>query len=79
MSLRFTRGALYGCLVSVGQAKSNVFGNGAGKEEDILLNRRNLRAQRLQIPIAGVNTINQDTAVVGIKNPVDQAGECCFA
>ena len=60
-------------------AESDVFGQGARKEEDILFDGRDLGAQRFHVPIAHIDIIDQDTAVPGIKNAVDQARERRFA
>ena len=66
-------------LAGAGAAKGDVLGQRAREQEDILLDGRDLRAQRLQAPVAHVDAIDQHAAGIGIEDAVDQPGECGLA
>src|SRR5216683_4563059 len=81
--LGISRCLLNRCLVRpLPQSIGDILPYGAREEEDILLDGRNLRAQRVQAPLAHVDAINQNAALVDVINAIDQlrkralAGPC---
>src|SRR6266699_3149072 len=69
---------IFRCLLNrrlvrpLSQSIGDILPDGAREEEDILLDGRNLRAQRVQAPLAYVDAINQDAALVDVINAIDQ-------
>src|SRR5947209_5732781 len=61
------------------QTIGDILLNGARKKEDILLNGRNLRTQRIQAPLAHINTIDKDASLINIIDTIDQFRERTFA
>ena len=57
------------------QAKGNILVDGPRKEENILFDGRDLRAQRIEIPVAHIDPIDQDAPFVHIVGAVDQLGQ----
>src|SRR5258708_1150539 len=56
----------------------NVLSDWGGKEKDILLDRRDLRAQCIQAPGVYLYTINQNTSCIDIIDAIDQLGQGTF-
>src|SRR6266699_3897914 len=54
------------------QSIGDILSDGTREEKDILLDGRNLRAQRVQAPLAYVDAVNQDAAFVDVINAIDQ-------
>ena len=74
MCLRLARGRFDLLLRHrLARAKRNVLGNRAREQEDILLDRRDLRAQAVHTPFAHVNAVDQHAARAGVEGAVDQA------
>ncbi len=59
----------------LGQAKPDILINRPGKEEDILFNGRDLRAERIELPVAHIDPIDENPSFVHIVGPVDQLGQ----
>jgi hypothetical protein len=57
------------------QPKGDVFGHGAGEEEDVLLDDGDLRTQAVQVPFTHIHTVNEDAAAIHIIRPVHQLGQ----
>ena len=53
-------------------SEGDIIRDGTGEEEDILLDDRDLRAQRGQVPIAHIHAIDQDRPTGGVVGAVDQ-------
>ena len=79
MRLSFASRLLDGFLAGVGIAKGDVLGQGAGEEEHVLLDGRDLRTQRFQAPVAHVQAINQHPPAVHVEYAVDELSEGGFA
>ena len=75
MRLSLAGGALDVFLGRFGHAKGDVLGDGARKEKDVLLDGRDLGAQRFQFPVAHVDPIDQYLSALHVKNAIDQSGE----
>ena len=56
------------------RAKGDIFGNGAGEEEDVLFNCADLGAQAIHAPLAYIDAIDQHMAAGGVKGAVEQFG-----
>src|SRR5579883_2994212 len=73
VGLRVSRGPLNRRLVHLlAHAVGNVLGHRAREEENILLDGRDLRAQRVQAPVAHVHAIHQDAPAIHVVDAVDQ-------
>src|SRR5439155_20302564 len=77
-------GIFGGCLYCIAicfltETVGDVFRNRAREQEDVLLNRRDLLAQRIQVPVAHINAIDKHTPIVNIIDAVDQLGERTLA
>ena len=59
--------------------QGDVLGDGAREEEDILLDGRDLRAQRVQAPVAHIHAVDQDAPLVHIVDAIDQLGQRALA
>jgi hypothetical protein len=66
-------------LGGAGLAKGDVLRNRAAEEKNILLDDRNLPAQRLQIPGAHIDAVDRDRAAVGVVDAIDQLGDRALA
>src|SRR6266487_1214967 len=64
---------------SLSQPVGDILPNGAREEEDILLDSRYLRAQRVQAPLAHIDAVNQDVPFIDIINAIDQLRERALA
>jgi len=56
-------------------AERDVLAHGTREEEGVLLDGRNLRAQRLQAPVAHIHPIHQHPATVRVEDAVDEPGQ----
>src|SRR5690625_103916 len=60
-------------------AEGDVLRDGTREEEDVLLNDRDLLAQRLHVPVPQVDTVDQDAALLRVVAPVHQLDERALA
>ena len=80
VSLRFLGGLFDLCLAyRFAGTKGDILGNRTREEKDILLNRRDLRAQAVHAPFTHINTIDQYLASGRIKGTVQQFGQRALA
>ena len=80
MGLGITRGLLDRLAIgSLAEAESDVLGDAARKEKDILLDGRDLRAQPVQAPVAHVDSVDQDTTGADVIGAIDQLGQRALA
>src|SRR5260370_41633957 len=56
----------------------NILGDRAREEKDVLLDRRDLRAQGIQVPIAYINVIDQDAPGLHVVEAIDQFSKCAL-
>jgi len=66
-------------LRRTGLAERDILAQRPRKQEGILLDERNLGAQRFQVPVAHVDAIDRDRAAIDIEDAVDQPGQGRFA
>ena len=57
------------------QPKGDVLADRAREEEDILLDGRDLRAQRCHVPVAHIDAVDQDAPAADVVDAVDQLGQ----
>src|ERR1700737_1872732 len=57
----------------------DIIGNRARKEEDVLLNCRDLRAQGIHAPVAYIHSIDQNPPLVNIVDAIDEPGQRALA
>src|ERR1700681_3443849 len=73
MSLRILCSLLNCGPVSLpSQTISNIFGHGTREEEDILLNSRDLRTQRIKVPVTHIYAIDEHAPTIDIIDTIDQ-------
>src|SRR5579875_600326 len=61
------------------QAVGDVLGDTAREEEDVLLDGRDLRAQRVQAPITHIDAIDEDAPLVHIVDAIDQLRQAALS
>ena len=61
------------------ETEGDVFGDRSREEHDVLLDRRDLRAKRRQVPFPDVDAVDQDAALVDIIDAGDQLGQRALA
>src|SRR5215212_3872530 len=65
-------------LIGLGSPERDILADTPREEEDILLDHRDLRTERRQIPIAHIHPIHQDLPPGHIISAVDQLHQRCF-
>ena len=80
MGLGIVRRLFNGSRVSfLSKAIGDIICDRTRKEKDVLFDSRNLRAQRIHAPIAHIDTVDEDMALVNVINAVDELRQCTFA
>src|SRR5665811_739925 len=61
------------------EPEGDVVGDAAGEKRDILLDGRDLGAQRIEVPVADIDAIDQHPPGIDVEHAVDQACQAAFA
>ncbi len=78
VGLRGFGGSRDGFRRSVTDAESDVTRDRPREQKNVLFDDRNLRAQRLQVPLPHVHPVDQDTALAGVVGAVDELRQRTF-
>src|SRR5579872_86692 len=79
VSLSIVRGLFNSCCISfLAESISDILCEGTRKEEDVLLDGRDLRTQGIHTPIMYIDTINEHSSRVNIIDAVHELGERAF-